>query len=456
MSNYNFSFFSSYHGFWCVPGIGESIPGNLYIDKISIRLELFWDDRKSVNTGKFKLIMGYAYPTDSVNKTCYYFNLKEIYLYYVSFFGRRQSQFKFDIGSFFISENKNYDLSKVNNACIRTQLFDKWVWDYTSNSYNSELPIKSNRISFSYEQPKSLTLFENNQIKVYIHFGYGFSMPNESGCILTTHAFLNIYNKQNKLFEDSLEIAQYLYDLFSLLFGNVTPPDFMEFRCVDAKFIYKRSPKLSYQFVNYEESSVQSSLVDFIENNKLEDVIKNWLSLSSNEKYAVLTYFETIRDEHIPLSSSIKNYISVIEGLSEGLKIKSFGQNKGTKKERRLIELLDKTQGLSVNEKNEIKMLVTRESSKQPKLILKHIVKELSNLTDVVLEDDFCERAVNTRNYITHTNAKESKIYQKNEYWDVSFALENIIAAFLLSKIGVNNQIISKIIPEIKCKSITK
>lgn len=450
MQNYSFSFSNSYSGHWSIPEIGNNIPGTLIMDKTSIRLELFWNNYKRVNTGKYKSITGYAFPADSEKVTCYYFNLNEIYLNYVSFFGNGQSIYKFDIGSFFISDIKNYDITRIHNSCIRTKLLDKWVWEYSCNYYECKLPVVSDRLSFSYEPPKSLTLFEDSKIKVYIKFGSGFSSPNASGFSMSTHAFLNILNKETISFEDSLGLSEYLYDLFSLLFGNNTPPDFMEFRSDDAIFIFKRSPQTSYQFVN-EDTSLSSSLVDFLDNDDLNLIINKWLSLLDNEKYSVESYYETIRDEHIPLSASIKNYISVIEGLSKGLKIQSSGQAKGTKKENRIKELINKIQGLSQSEINEIKMLVTRESSKEPKLILKQILIELSNQTSVIVEKDFCKKAVNTRNYITHTNARETNIYQKNEYWDVSFALENIIAAFLLYKIGVNSHLIKKIVPEIKC-----
>lgn len=452
MRNYDFSFSDSYLGYWSIPEIGNGIPGTLYVEKFSVRLELFWNDCKPANIGKYKTITGYAYPADSTKKTCYYFVLKEIYLNFISYFGKNQSLFKFDVGCFFISDKETYDVSKIYNTCIRTQLLDKWVWDYTCDSFEYDFPIKSNKISMAYEPHKPLTLFENNQIRVYLHFGSGCNNPNEFGYSMSTHTFLNVLHKQPVLFEESLDLVEYIYSLFCLLYDNYRTPEFLEFRSEEATFIYRRSPQSSYNFINVDNSSISSSIEDFLEDNELQDIISKWLSLSNSERYAIETYFETIRDEHIPPSSSIKSFISVIEGLSENLNIPTCGQTKGTQKELRLKELLDKTQGLSSVEKNEIKMLVTRESSKQPKLILKHLLGILSKSTKVNVETDFCEKVVNTRNFITHANISTEKIYTKNDYWDVSYALENTIASFLLMKIGVKADVIQKIIPEIKCK----
>ena len=44
MNNYGFHFAESYQGYWNIAQIGRKIPGTLYIEKHSIRLELFWNN----------------------------------------------------------------------------------------------------------------------------------------------------------------------------------------------------------------------------------------------------------------------------------------------------------------------------------------------------------------------------------------------------------------------------
>lgn len=49
MNNYSFQFADNYLGFWNIPNIGRRIPGVLYIEQHSVRLELFWNNAVSVD-----------------------------------------------------------------------------------------------------------------------------------------------------------------------------------------------------------------------------------------------------------------------------------------------------------------------------------------------------------------------------------------------------------------------
>lgn len=226
-----------------------------------------------------------------------------------------------------------------------------------------------------------------------------------------------------------------------LLINNCRTPDFQEFRSEDAVFVYNRSPRSSFNYTDVDSLSIQSSLVDFMDNKEFKkDIISNWLALSNEARFAVDTYFETLMDEHIPPSSMIKNFISVIEGFYGDFNFQGINlHNKMNGKIKRLNELLEKTQDLSNQEKQEIFNLATRQSPKQPKILLKEMLKIVSSLTEVEVDKDFYEKAINTRNVITHTNKSANLVFKKSDYMDLSFALENIIAAYLLNKIGVSD-----------------
>ena len=60
MNNYGFQFADSYLGFWNVPQIGGKIPGTLFIEKHSIRLELFWNNVSAANMSTIFSATGYA------------------------------------------------------------------------------------------------------------------------------------------------------------------------------------------------------------------------------------------------------------------------------------------------------------------------------------------------------------------------------------------------------------
>lgn len=310
-------------------------------------------------------------------------------------------------------------------------------------------------MSMTYEAHSALTLFENDWVKIYIHFGCGCTTANAFGFSMTTRAFLNIKLKEPETFDESLELSEYVYHLFCLLINNCRTPDFQEFRSEDAVFVYKRSPRSSFNYTDVDSLSIQSSLVDFMDNKEFKkDIISNWLALSNEARFAVDTYFETLMDEHIPPSSMIKNFISVIEGFYGDFNFQGINlHNKMNGKIKRLNELLEKTQDLSNQEKQEIFNLATRQSPKQPKILLKEMLKIVSSLTEVEADEDFCERAINTRNVITHTNKSANLFFKKSDYMDLSFALENIIAAYLLNKIGVSDTNIKMIVPIIRCKT---
>ena len=146
MNNYGFHFAESYQGYWNIAQIGRKIPGTLYIEKHSIRLELFWNNITSSDIRAISSVTGYAFTEHENKKSCYYFVLKELQLMSVSWFGKHQSQFKLDVDYLCMSDIPRFTRNGIVNCCIRTQLMDKWVWDYTQNSYSELWPFKENDI----------------------------------------------------------------------------------------------------------------------------------------------------------------------------------------------------------------------------------------------------------------------------------------------------------------------
>ena len=67
MNNYDFKFTDSYLGHWNIPNIGKNIPGTLYVEKHSIRLEIFLNNIVHTNKNTLPVATGYAY-TEINNK----------------------------------------------------------------------------------------------------------------------------------------------------------------------------------------------------------------------------------------------------------------------------------------------------------------------------------------------------------------------------------------------------
>lgn len=454
MNNYDFKFADSYLGYWNIPNIGRKIPGTLYLEKHSIRLELFWNNIAHTNFRTLSTATGYAYTENNKKKCCYYFKLKDLHLTYVSWFGKRQSQYKFDVYSFFISDKPRFSINGILNCCIRTSLMDKWLWDYTRDCYECPLPIDENDpIELKFEVKPSLTLYESSKFWVYIKFGNSMNTPNDTGFIMSANCFLNIYLKKKKIFYDALDLTECIIWLFSLLWNNNFNPDFLEFRTSKAKFLYKQSDRYSYKYRNIESTTLNTLISDF-EESDFSPMIDKWLRLVTDYKNAISTFFETQFNEHTTPSSAIKNYVSVIDGLSRDFDIPSDGKTNNTKKKEKFEPVFNIIKhALTAKEFNELKMAVLRESTKDIKCRFTYFIKLLSEYVLISLEQDFCSKTIETRNLITHSKANSNDVFNKEQYRDVVFCLEDLIRAYILKNIGVPQDIAKKIISKIEMTS---
>ena len=127
MNNYSFQFADSYLGFWNIPNIGRRIPGSLYVEQHSVRLELFWNNAVTVGLSSISYATGYAHTETDNKKVCFYFVLKGLKITSNSWFGRHQSKYKLDVNHFFMSDTPRFSTNGILNCCIRTSLMDKWV-----------------------------------------------------------------------------------------------------------------------------------------------------------------------------------------------------------------------------------------------------------------------------------------------------------------------------------------
>ena len=454
MNNYDFKYANSYLGYWNIPNIGRKIPGTLYIEKHSICLELFWNNVAYTHLSIFPSATGYAYAEKDNKKYCYYFKLKDLHLTCVSWFGKHQSQYKLDVYSFFMSDKPRFSTNGIFNCCIRTNLMDRWLWDYTRNSYTCPLPINENDpIELKFEAKPSLTLYESSKIRMYVKFGNGLSTPDATGFNMSAHCFLNISLKRKEKFYDALDLTECVIWLLSLLWNNNFNPDFLEFRTSKSKFIYKQSDRYSYKYHDIANNVLATSISDF-EEGDISPMIDKWLSLTAYNKNAISTFFETQFNEHTTPSSAIKNYVSVIDGLSRDFDIPSDAKTNVTKKREKFEPVFNKIKHtLTAKEFNELKMAVLRESTKDIKCRLAFFINLLSEYVPISLEQDFCSKTIETRNLITHSKANSNDVFKKEQYRNVVFCLEDIIRVYILKNIGVPRDVAKKIISKIEMAS---
>lgn len=448
MNNYGFHFAESYQGYWNIVQIGRKIPGTLYIEKHSIRLELFWNNITSRDIRVISSVTGYAFAEQENKKLCYYFVLKGLQLTSVSWFGKHQSQYKLDVNHFFMSDVPRFSTNGIVNCCIRTNLMDKWVWDYTQNSYSNLWPFKENDgVEIKYQTKPSLSLYESVLYELYIKFSNEAHTPNADGFSMSTHSFLNLRLKRKQKFYDALDWTESVIWLFSLLWNNQFSPDFIEFSASKAKFIYKQSDRYSYKYRDVNNSSLRTDISDF-DKEKLSSIIEKWFQFIEKEIVSIRTFFETQYNEHMTPSAVLKNYMSVIDGLSREFKVPTTGQSKNSKKYKRFEDIFNKIKPhLKAKEINDIKMSIFRESPSELKPRFVRLINILSEYTDIALPADFCQRAVETRNLLTHTKSSGKDVFYKEQYRDLAFCLEDLIMAYILFEIGVPKETARKILP---------
>lgn len=447
MSNYGFHFAESYQGYWNIAQIGRKIPGTLYLEKHSIRLELFWNNVTHIDLRVIPSATGYAYAEIGNKKLCYYFVLKGLQIITVSWFGKHQSQYKLDVNHLFMSDVPRFSTNRILNCCIRTNLMDKWVWDYTQKSYSKWWPFNENDgIEIKYQAKPSLTLYESALYELYIKFSNEAQTPNATGFSMSTYSFLNLRLKKQQKYYDALDLSESVIWLFSLLWNNQFSPDFIEFRTSKAKFIYKQSDRYSYKYRDVNNSSLCTLISDF-DLKELSTIIDKWFQLVDKEKVSIGTFFETQYDEHMTPSVMLKNYMSVIDGLSRGLEIPATGQSNNSKRLEKYETLLNAIRPhIRAKEFNEIKMAILRESPSELKPRFAQLISILSEYTNIALSSDFCLRAVETRNLLTHSKSSGKDVFHKEQYRDVTFCLEDLIRAYILYKIGVSKEIAKKIL----------
>lgn len=448
MNNFDFHFAESYQGYWNIAQIGRKIPGTLYIEKHSIRLELFWNNITRKNIRVISSVTGYAFAEQENKKSCYYFVLKELQLMSVSWFGNHQSQYKLDVDYLCMSDKPRFSRNGIVNCCIRTRLMDKWVWDYTQNSYSDLWPFKENNIIEVKYQPKpSLTLFESALFELYLKFSNEAHTPNADGFCMSTHSFLNIRLKKKQKFYDALDFAEYVIWLFSLLWNNQFSPNFIEFRTLKSKFIFKQSDRYSHKYRDINNNSLRTNISDFNEDD-LSTIIEKWFRFLDKEIVSIETFFKTQYNEHMSPSAIFKNYMSVIDGLSRELEVPATGQSSNSNKYKRFEGMFKKIKPhLSAKEYNEIKMAVLRESPSELKPRFVQFLINLSEYTNIDLTADFCYRAVETRNLLTHSKNTGKDVFYKEQYREAAFCLEDLIKAYILNNIGVPKEIAKKILP---------
>ena len=91
-------------------------------------------------------------------------------------------------------------------------------------------------------------------------------------------------------------------------------------------------------------------------------------------------------------------------------------------------------------------MWLLRSNGKEIKVRFQKLIDSLMVVLPQNINSDFVTKVVNTRNNITHPNTDETNCFSKEQYEDVAYKLTQVIRAYMLKEIGVDDNMIIKII----------
>ena len=181
--------------------------------------------------------------------------------------------------------------------------------------------------------------------------------------------------------------------------------------------------------------------------------------LTRQKADTISTFQETFFNSHLSPSTVIKNYITVIDGLTKNDYVKTNGHIQPGKTKDQYVILLQKVKekldviGINKDEFNRLENAVLRQPKNSLKSRFQNILNNLSHYITIDLDTDFCEKAINTRNYITHIRNKSDIVFPKNQYRALSTCLVKLIIAHLLHYIGIEPKICVQITQKISMNS---
>ena len=442
MNCYNFEFCPSYSGRWNVfKGKTDECWGTLSISSNGIKLSVMYKDGENCYDNKIETIKGYAYSEDSFGKNGeqFKFILINAKLLSCTNYLNELNHNEYDIESLIIYKN-GYDLINIQSVCMRTYLLDKWCGNIFLDSFDiREYDWNTSHIQIDRKPQDNYELLKNEERNVFIYFGDNY-VEKRTSVEIQNKSFLNVlFNSPLDFINAYNELYKFIY-MFYFLWNTPFVPDFLEFRSEKGNFIFKVSNIHSYNYEGiYKTKDIFSSistLPDF-NHQQVNDMVVKWLALYEEFGDSIDTYCETISNAHHTPSSQIKSYISVLDGMTKDIIGESRECNPNSKRYKLYNEVIDATgDALGPDLKQQLKNALIYNKGTDLKSRLKELNRELNNLLPQDIDDNFVEKAVNTRNNLTHLKIKVEFAFHFQEYDYLIFSLIKIIRALVLRRIG--------------------
>lgn len=442
MNCYDFGFSPSYSGRWKVfKGDSDDCWGTLNISPNGIKLNVMYKDNGYRSDKKIEIISGFAYSEDSSKKKGeqYSFFLINARLLSCTSYLNNLNHNEYDIEAFIVSKG-TIDTDNINSVCLRTFLMDSWCGNIFLDSFDKrQYDWNSQRVQIDRKPQQSYELFKNGERKVYIYFGDNYIEKTTSVGIVFK-SFLNVIFDSPLTFDEAhAEINKYIY-MFYFLWNTPFEPDFLEFRSEKGNFIFKVSKTHSYQYEGLNKTKdIFSSILTLPDLNpeQVHNMVAEWLAIYQEFGDSIDTYCETISNAHHNPQSQIKSYISVIDGLTKNIVGETCECHTNSKRHRLYNSVITASgETLSPDLKQQLRNALIPEKGTALKPRMKKLIQHLYNLLPPEIDDTFVEKAVNTRNNLTHPRDREEFVFQYQEYDYLIFSLIKIIRAFILNRIG--------------------
>lgn len=442
MNCYDFEFCPSYSGRWKVfKDDSDDCWGTLSMSPNGIKLNVMYKDKGYSNDKKIETITGFAYSEgSSKNKSEQYsfILINARLLSYASYLNDLNHN-EYDIESLIICKG-NIDPKNINSVCMRTSLMDDWCGNIFLDNFDKLVfDWDTNHVQIDHKPQQCYNLFTSKEKSVYIHFGDNF-IERQTSVGIFFKSFLNVIFDSPLTFDEAYtEIYKYIY-MFYFLWNTPFEPDFLEFRSIKGNFIYKVSKAHSYQYEGlYKTKGVFSSISTLPDFNpqQVHNMVEKWLAIYQEYGDSIDTYCETISNAHHNMTSQIKSYISVIDGLTKNIvgdTVECHAESKRHKLYDRVINASGET--LSPDLKQQLKNALISEKGTALKPRMNKLIQGLSNMLPSDIDSDFVEKAVNTRNNLTHPKEREDCCFLFQEYDYLIFSLIKIIRAYILNRMG--------------------
>lgn len=286
-------------------------------------------------------------------------------------------------------------------------------------NHQASLPVSTNRKSLSVEQDTFLTL--------------------------------ELLQQNNELDED--KFIDKIHDIFILINADKVEYDNIIELTNDKeeKFFYRLTNRRRFRDSKAFSDNEFSNLFTFEfikERISIQDFFTNWFSLYSKYEYPIELLTKCLSNISMNFQHRFINLMYSLDVIQQQDKVSKRLTEKIelTIKEKSILKKLKDTYGVDDNTVNSLKRQL--EKKKKPNLkdkitlLLEPYKLVIENLIGFSLEE-FIEKVVNTRNFLTHETETEPKI-ELVEFFDYNLRLEIVLLLIFFNKVGLELDDISK------------